>query len=143
MTSGKSRAKNLTDSDIEDIIGILDGWSGKLTWDLLVEAIEKRKTAKYTRQALFNHERIKAAFQSIKKSPAKAPKKFASTPELQAAMDTIDRLSSANERLKLENNLLLEQFVRWSYNAHTRGLSEGFLNQPLPDVNREASKKRR
>ncbi len=37
----KRRARNLDDQAIERIIGILDGWSGKLSWDLLVDSIER------------------------------------------------------------------------------------------------------
>jgi len=60
------RARNLDDTDIADIVAILDGWSGPLSWEQLIEAIEKRKFARYTRQALHKHERIKQAF-SVRK----------------------------------------------------------------------------
>ena len=60
--------------------------------------------------------------------------------ELQKAMERIDRLKAENERLKDENNSLLEQFARWAYNAHTRGLDEDFLNRALMPVDREKTK---
>lgn len=47
-------------------------------------------------------------------------------------MERIDRLKAENE-----NNALLEQFARWAYNAHTRGLDEAFLNRALMPVDRE------
>jgi hypothetical protein len=49
------------------------------------------------------------------------------------------RLEAQNERLRRENSSLLEQFVRWAYNASTRGLDKDFLNQPLPSVHRDAT----
>jgi hypothetical protein len=38
--------------------------------------------------------------------------------------------------LEEENRRLLEQFVIWAYNAHTRGLDKEFLSQSLPHVDR-------
>jgi len=43
-----SRARNLSDLDIKEIVDILDGWEGKLSWDLLVESINKRLRAANT-----------------------------------------------------------------------------------------------
>ena len=36
-------------------------------------------------------------------------------------MERIDRLKAENERLKNENNSLLEQSARWAYNAPIPG----------------------
>ncbi len=63
--------------------------------------------------------------------------KKAATPELQAAADRIARLEGENQRLRMENERLLEQFVRWAYNAFSRGLNEQFLSRPLPPTNRQ------
>lgn len=133
------RARNLRDQDIARIVEILDGWTGKLTWDSLIEEIEKRLFSKYTRQALHKHARIKDAFAHKKEALTKTlgtPRKTAESPELQLALDQIERLKSTCERLEAENQRLLEQFVTWAYNAHTRGLDEAFLSRPLPPVNR-------
>lgn len=137
------RAKNLRDDDVANIVEILDGWSGKLTWDLLIDAIERRFFARYTRQALHKHTRIKDAFTLRKELLAnngERPRKTVSSPDLQLALDRIDRLTGENERLKAENTRLLEQFVRWAYNAHTRNLDETFLSRPLPEVNRRQTR---
>jgi len=138
-----SRAKNLSDEDIAKIVEVLDGWSGKLSWELLIEAIEKRLFARYTRQALHKHVRIKEAFAHRKAELARSgdrPRKAASSPELQLALDRIERLTAENSRLEAENERLLEQFVRWAYNAHLRKLDETFLNQPLPPVDRQQTR---
>lgn len=139
------RAKNLEDDDIENIVKILDGWSGRLTWEAFIDAIETRLFARYTRQALHKHVRIQKAFALRKEALSRGGHsgKVASTPELQAALERIARLKGENERLDAENNLLLEQFARWTYNASTRGLDEAFLNAPLPDVDRQRSQKSR
>ena len=134
----QQRARNLDDAGIKDIVEILDGWSEKLTWDLLIEAINFRTHNKYTRQTLHKHERIKNAFELCKARLADGDVAIRNvrSPELQKALESIARLEAKNKRLESENNQLLEQFVRWAYNAYTRGLESEFLNQPLPPVNR-------
>lgn len=140
----KKRSKNLGDSEIKQITEILDGWSDKLTWDLLINAIELRMFSRYTRQGLYKHERIRNAFELKKTELSQGDNDIrrVSSPQLQIALDRIARLESENRRLESENNQLLEQFARWAYNAHTRGLDYDFLNRPLPLVNRGQSRPR-
>ncbi|KAG1244027.1 hypothetical protein G6F65_022039 [Rhizopus arrhizus] len=59
---------------------------------------------------------------------------FENLPEMQVAMDRIARLEGELARLEAENARLLEQFVRWAYNASVRGLDDVYLNSPLPVV---------
>lgn len=135
----RKRSKNLSDADVADIVSILDGWSEKLTWDLLIEAIVRRKRSTYTRQALHAYERIQHAFALRKKALSEgggAVQKVES-PELQASLQRIARLKGENARLEAENQRLLEQFATWSYNSHTRGLDNAFLSKPMPSVNRD------
>lgn len=133
------RGKNLTDDSIEQIVRLLDGWEGKLTWEALIDATVTRLHYKYTRQALHKHERIRAAYALRKKSLG--GQKEAVVPRgsgaLTDAMARIARLEAENQRLEAENLRLLEQFIVWAYNAHTRGLDKEFLSQPLPRVNRD------
>ena len=135
----RPRSKNVDDKIIADIVAILDGWVGKLSWELLIEAIFTRLRVRYTRQALNNHVRVKQAFTVRKEAlSGETPKTTKPvTPELEHAQQRIERLDAENKRLQMENNNLLEQFVRWAYNASTRGLDERFLNQPLVKVHRD------
>ncbi len=133
------RGKNLTDDAIEQIVRLLDGWNGKLTWEALIDAIVARLHCRYTRQALHKHERIRAAYAQRKESlggQKDAAVSRGSGP-LADAIARIARLEAENQRLEAENQRLLEQFVVWAYNAHTRGLDKEFLSQPLPRVNRD------
>jgi hypothetical protein len=66
----------------------------------------------------------------------------AKTPEVEASLQINARLEAEVDRLKAENTRLLEQFVRWSYNANNRGVREAVLNRPLSDVNRDSSLRR-
>ncbi|KIK83077.1 hypothetical protein [Pseudomonas sp. W15Feb9B] len=140
----KRRARNLDDLAIERIVGVLDGWSGKLSWDLLSDAIEKRLGVRYTRQALDKHARIKSAYQVNKtrlnkvSSPERHQK--ISAVEVGALTERLNRLEAENGRLKVENDSLLEQFVTWAYNAYLKGLTKEYLNTPLPRVDRELTK---
>jgi hypothetical protein len=139
----RSREKNLDDEVVANIVQVLDGWSGKLSWERLIEAVEKRMRLSYTRQALYSHERIRLAFGVRKKALSDnkvGVAGVAASPELQIALDRIALLEGENQRLEAENNALLEQFVRWAYNAQTRNLTKEFLNNPLPAVDRERSK---
>lgn len=132
------RGKNLTDDAIEQIVRILDGWEGKLTWEALIDATVTRLHCKYTRQALHKHERIRAAY-ALRKESLGGQKGVAGSRgsgPLADAVARIARLEAENQRLEAENQRLLEQFVVWAYNAHTRGLDKEFLSQPLPRVNR-------
>ena len=139
------RAPNLTDSLIAEIVSILDGWTGALTWRLLIEAIERRHRTTYTRQALHKHERIRHAYTQRKIAIAAgchAGLRNTESPELQAASERIARLEGENARLRAENQRLLEQFATWAYNAQARGLDRAFLSQPLPPVNRDQTVQR-
>jgi hypothetical protein len=134
----QKRSKNLGDAEVRQIVEILDGWSGKLGWELLIDAIELRMFNRYTRQALYKHERIRHAFDLRKKdiSGNDGDVRRVESPQLQIALDRIARLEAENSRLESENNKLLEQYARWAYNAYTRGLDHDFLNRALPPVNR-------
>jgi hypothetical protein len=140
-----SRERNLDSEAISRIVAILDGWSGKLTWELLIDAIRRHLRADYTRQALHKHERVKQAF-SLRKKALSDGRTGAvpdvDSPELRAALERIARLEAENVRLQSENQALLGQFACWAYNAHTRGLDHAFLSRPLPSVNRDQTPRR-
>lgn len=145
-TRSRKRARNLDDKSIEKIVQILDGWTlPKLNWKLFIEQIALRMRTVYTRQALYNHVRIREAFAGRKKHFANGASKesLACSPRLEQALQRIERLEAENQRLNRENNNLLEQFNRWVYNGYTKQMDtrmRDFMNQPLPPVHREPSK---
>lgn len=138
-------AKHLTVDDIDKIVDLLDGWEGKLTWDLLVEQAEIVIGHATTRQTLPTFPRIKSAFKfkkeggqgSAKWTPDNVPK----PQSLKIATEKIIKLTDENKRLKRESRDLMEQFVIWQYNAHINQLTEEQLNKPLPAIDRELTKK--
>lgn len=129
-------AKHINEKDVRVIKGILDGWQGKLSWDLLVDAYENRTGYRPTRQALSRNDQIKDAFNDRKKSLTDKGS-FRSRPQsLKLAADRIERQEATIQRLKNENELLLEKFMVWQYNANKRGVTEDQLNEPLPKIER-------
>lgn len=134
-------AKHMTPKDIEALIRLLDVWEGKLTWETLCDEAAKFIGSRPTRQTLNAHERIKNAYLSRKMHlkagliPSKRPA------SLDIAAQRIRRLEGENSRLKEENDRLLEQFVRWQYNAYKHGMSKAKLDAPLPPIERDSSEK--
>lgn len=139
----KRRGRNIDEYTIIQIVELLDGWSAKLSWDLLVDEIDKRVGNRYTRQALDKHARIKIAYQATRKRVSNTSdqglrQKYCSQ-ELGPTLERLERLGAENSRIKMENERLLEQFVTWAYNAHLKGLTQEYLNTPLPGVDREVT----
>ncbi len=130
------RSRNLREEDVQAIVGLLDGWSGPLTWNLLIDAVRCRLHAKYTRQALHKREPIKTAFEVRKQNVDSAEPKYRGSAQVQKALERIARLEAENQRLTAENGRLLEQFARWAFNAYVRGLGEAELNRSLPEIDR-------
>lgn len=131
-------AKHLTDRDVDIFVGILDGWDGKLTWEALCDAGAEVLGSRPTRQTLYSHPDIKSAY-----SDRKALLKSGLTPmkrpaSLAIAEQRIRRLEGENQRLEAEKARLNEKFLRWQYNAEKKGLSEAYLESPLPRIYRDS-----
>lgn len=138
----RSRGRNLGTREIDVIVAILDGWSGPISWDRVIDAVELRLFSRYTRQALYAHEKVRYAFAACKGRPAQAagPRGTKQSAESKALHARLARRETEVARLQTENTRLLEQFVVWLYNAHTRGLSLADLERPMPPVRRGQTK---
>lgn len=139
----KQRSRNLSAEDVELIVGLLDGWSGDLTWKGLIESVERRLYFRYTRQALHAHQRIRDAFGLCKERLARRARKRGEkhvSPEMRLLMERLARRDAEVERLKGENQRLMEQFVVWLYNAQIRGIGQAELGRPLSRVDRGQTK---
>jgi hypothetical protein len=134
----KARAKNLDHESVAAIVEILVTWTGELRWCLLVDAVRDHCGETYTRQALSRHEGIAAAFRQRKSTTilARPSRGRPRTAADQLDVNAVARMTAEIARLRAENAALMEQFARWAYNAHCRGLDEAYLNRPLPHVER-------
>lgn len=139
----KPRAPDLTDERIQVVLAALDGWKGKLTWDLLIAAVKDSTGIAYSRFTFSGYPEIANAF-AFKKGALRGT--WSGTPAIprdervRAALEQVDRLQSKVDRLTQENRLLKEQFVTWAHNAERRGVTIMMLNAPLPKPERERSK---
>lgn len=128
------------------VLDLLDGWSGKLTWDLLIAKLLQVTGFEYSRFTFADYPRIADAFAVKKKSLSGTLPRGPRTPrdeKIQAAQDEARRFKEKAERLERENELLLEQFQTWAVNAERYGVTIAKLNAPLALPNRERSKKDR
>jgi len=140
----KHRAPDLTTERLQTVIDILDAWSGKLTWDLLLDAIQQATGFRYSRFTFAEYPQIANAF-AFKKAALRGTWNAApSEPrdeKVRAAIAQTDRYKSRVKRLEKENQLLLEQFVIWAHNAERRGVTMMMLNAPLPKPPRDRTKR--
>lgn len=139
----------LSEKEIEQIVGLLTGWSGKLSWELLLRRAEVLLRRSFTRQGLDKNTTISTAFRQAKSRLRTPLKRSANVtegdlpPELALAQRRIDNLVAEVEVLKAERDRLLERFATWLYNARSRGISEFDLNRKLPDIDRDSSERKR
>lgn len=139
----KPRAPDLTTERIELVLATIDGWKGKLTWNSLLEAVEKATGIAYSRFTLFEYPDIANAY-ALKKDALrgtfKAEPSLPRDEKVRAALEQVERLQATVNRLKNENMLLKEQFVTWANNAERRGVNMMMLNAPLPRPPRERTR---
>jgi hypothetical protein len=139
----KTRAPDLTDERLQVVLDTLDSWKGKLTWDLLIDAVEKATGFAYSRFTFAEYPQIANAF-SFKKDALrgtwKGERGEPRDERVQAALEQVDRYKAKVQRLEQENQLLLEQFVTWAHNAERKGVTVMMLNAPLPKPHRDRSK---
>jgi len=140
------RGKNIDEATEAAIIGILDGWSGKLSWNLLTEAVLAQVGHRYVRQALDANERISAAYKAhrtrLRGSTQEAPSPDMS-PEVRILHELNERLKAENVRLLAENRAYIETFTTWAYNASNRGLTSEYLNTPIPQIDKEQTREKK
>jgi predicted ribosome quality control (RQC) complex YloA/Tae2 family protein len=139
----KTRAPDLTEERIKLVLDTLDGWKGKLTWDLLIEAVRKITGITYSRFTFAEYPEIANAFSLRKDALRGSWKGERGQPRderVRAALEQVERYKAKIERLEEQNQLLLEQFVTWAHNAERKGVTVMMLNAPLPKPERDRTK---
>jgi hypothetical protein len=139
----KERAPDLTAERISVVLETLDAWKGKLTWELLLDAVETSTSHRYSRFTFAEYPEIANAF-SLKKDSLRGtlPRERAEPRDerVRASIAQAERYKAKAERLEAENQLLTEQFVTWAINAERRGVTIDMLNVPLPKPERDRTK---
>lgn len=140
----KTRAPDVTDEMLSDLLNVLDEWSGKLTWDLLLDEIEKKVGHRYSRFTFADYPAIASAFSLKKQSLRGLTPSAPATPrdeKVRAVLEQNDRLKEKNKRLEAQNNALLAQYITWATNAKLYGMTIEDLAKPLVKPTRDRSKK--
>lgn len=135
------RAENLSPSTIAGIVRILAEWQGDISWKALIDVVERRYRSRYTRQALHKHRDIYDAYVRQKEGTQGLSGNSSRTRlDAQQLEQRLSRLEADIARLTAENGRLMEQQVRFIYNAHIRGIDKALLSQELPRVSRTPTK---
>lgn len=114
--------RHLTHEMIDKIVRIIDNWEGKITWELIVEAVERSLNAQYSRQTL--SKKIISRTHITKKdqlSGEKCAPIYYTPREMQKVLDRLDRLENENKQLKKQVDTQIIQLAQWAYNANARG----------------------
>ena len=131
-------AKHLTKRDVESILNIIEGWdNSKLTWDGICDSAASVVGKKPTRQSLNANIVIREAYKKKKKGLKIHGPRIATPSSLKVAAARISKQQSEVDTLKAKNMALLEQFVKWQYNAYKYGMKEHQLNESMPRIDRE------
>ncbi|WP_122662285.1 hypothetical protein [Pseudomonas viridiflava] len=131
-------ARHLSSTDIKTIINFIYGTDlTPLTWENICEWVIPLVGKRFTRQTLNAHGDISSAYRSRKQSLRQTVPRHPKPASLSIASQRIRRLEAEVTDLKMQNSLLLEQFVMIQYNAYKHGLKESQLTLPLPRIDRE------
>jgi hypothetical protein len=133
-------AKHLTKADILAILDTINGWKKPpITWDAICDAVQPIVGKRPTRQSLSSYALVKVAYKkkaetlSFEYIPRPSPS------SLSVSQARIEKLEAELAVMAARNQLLLEKFVVWQYNASKNGISESMLNERLPRIDRERS----
>ena len=127
----------VTKASLPKIMRVLDRWEGKLTWPLFCARVaEVLQVDSVCRHTLLRYEAIQYRFKNRKKKLRNAIDQEPRDYSLEAAARRIHDLEAQVYRLEDTNNLLLEKFQRWQYNAYVNNVRLEQLDAPLPAVDR-------
>lgn len=118
----------------QEVLKLLEQWQGRLNWEPFLDAVEQITGHRYTRQALWNHERIRllwiARKQELRHRAGKEEQQQGSLGVI-AALEKRDRLQKEVDHLKRLVSDYDQMFQRWAYNLKLLGFSEEDLHKKV------------
>lgn len=136
----------VTKTTLPKIMRELDRWEGKLTWPLFCERVAKvLGVSSISKHTMYLYPAIKEGFQQRQQDLRETRDSLPRNYTLNAATRRIADLEAQIKRLEDTNNLLLDQFRRWQYNAYANNVRMDLLalDKPLPDLNRSGRRDRK
>jgi hypothetical protein len=118
----------LSKKNVDDIVMDLDRWSEpKVTWATVASRAKTVISRPISRQSLEANDRIYLAYKKAKDRlrkglPLEKRKPLAERMEI---------VRAENDRLRAQNDVLLEMFVTWLHNARRRNVTIDELDEPL------------
>ena len=118
----------------QEVLKLLEQWQGRLNWEPFLDAVKQITGHRYTRQALWNHERIRLLWIARKKElrhqTTKEEQQKGSLGVI-AALEKRDRLQREVAHLKGLVQAYDLMFQRWAYNLKLLGFSEEELREKI------------
>ncbi len=136
----------ITKASLPKILRELDRWEGKLTWPLFCDRIAKvLDVPSVSRHTMYLYPAIKERFEQRQRDLREAKEALPRDYTLETANRRIADLEAQVKRLEETNNLLLDQFRRWQYNAYANNVRMDLLawDKPLPEINRSGHRETR
>jgi len=116
----------------QEILKLLEQWQGTLRWAPFLDAVEQVTGHRYSRQALWNHERIRLLFIAQKNNlrhRAKDENQQQGSLAVVAALEKRDRLQREVDHLKAVINRYDQMWERWAYNLRLKGFTDEDLHR--------------
>jgi len=127
----------ITKNNLPKIARELDRWNGKLTWPLFCARVAHiLGVGSISRHTMYQYPAIVDRFQQRQRDLREATKSVPRDFTLDVAVKRVADLEAQVKRLQETNNLLLDQFRRWQYNAFANNVRMDALDRPLPEVDR-------